>query len=63
MFITETDGNYLKRPRGLNYLGTGGDYRYWLPSLLKHEYVALRFVTQAASSVRKGGADAHLAHA
>jgi hypothetical protein len=48
MFITETDGNYLKHPRGLNYLGTGGHYRYWLPSLLKHEYVALRFVAQAA---------------
>jgi hypothetical protein len=29
-------------------LGTGGHCRYWLPSLLKHEYVALRFVAQAA---------------
>ena len=33
--------------RGLHYLGTGG-HRYWLPSLLKHEHVALRFIAQAS---------------
>jgi len=29
-------------------LGGGGTHRYWLPSLLKHEYIALRFVAQAS---------------
>jgi hypothetical protein len=23
-------------------------HRYWLPSLLKHEYIALRFITQSS---------------
>jgi ubiquitin C len=29
-------------------LGADGICRYWLPSLLKHEYVALRFVAQSS---------------
>jgi hypothetical protein len=34
---------------GLVILGTDGrTRRYWLPSLLKHEYVALRFIAQSS---------------
>jgi hypothetical protein len=36
----------FKHFRGLYCLGAGR--RYWLPSLLEHEYVSLRFVTQAS---------------
>ena len=35
----------FQSPPRLDYLGPR---RYWLPSLLKHEYVALRFVVQAS---------------
>ncbi|KAH9960130.1 hypothetical protein BC827DRAFT_1268364 [Russula dissimulans] len=37
--------------------------RYWLPDLLKHEYIALRFLSHLAGIIREGGRNAHLAHA
>ena len=33
---------------GLDYSGRGWPHRYWLPNLLKREYVALRFVAQTS---------------
>jgi len=36
-------------PIDLGYLGMNGrTRRYWLPSLLKHEYIALHFIVQSS---------------
>ena len=44
--MTETDKNSFNHLLGARLFGRGMSRRYWLPSLLKHEYIALRFITQ-----------------
>jgi hypothetical protein len=44
--MTETDKNSFNHLPGARLFGRGMSRRYWLPSLLKHEYIALRFITQ-----------------
>ena len=46
--LKETNGNSFKHFLGTGLFRRGWSRRYWLPILLKHEYVALRFIAQAS---------------